>query len=135
MIMLKLNLLRKSQRGQALVELALVLPILLMIIFGIMEFGRVFNAYLVITNAAREGSRQGVVGATDTQITNAVKTAAGTLDLNKLTVTITPSAASRVRGAQMTVSVAYPVKIYTPIISSIIGDPFPINAQTVMRVE
>lgn len=135
MILIRINNFRKSQKGQAIVEMALVLPILLLIVFGIMEFGRVFNAYLVITNASREGARQGVVGGTDTQITDSVKAAAGTLDLSKLTVTINPTATSRVRGAQLTVQVGYSVKIYTPIISNIIGDPFPINAQTVMRVE
>jgi Flp pilus assembly protein TadG len=135
MFIQKLKLIQKNQKGQAMVEMALLLPLLLVIIFGIMEFGRIFNAYLVITNASREGVRQGVVGMTDSQITTSVKTAAGNLDLSSLSVTITPNSASRVRGAELKVVVNYSVDIYTPVISNIIGDPFPISAQTVMRVE
>lgn len=49
----------KRERGQALVELAMLLPILLIILLGIIDFGRVFYAYVTITNAAREGARYG----------------------------------------------------------------------------
>ncbi|MFW6136197.1 MAG: TadE/TadG family type IV pilus assembly protein, partial [Chloroflexota bacterium] len=47
----------RRQRGASLVELALVLFILLLILAGIVDFGRVFNHYVVITNASREGAR------------------------------------------------------------------------------
>lgn len=46
-----------AERGAAAVELALVLPILIFLIFGIVEFGRGFNARLTVTHAAREGAR------------------------------------------------------------------------------
>lgn len=49
----------KRERGQALVELAIMLPILLIILLGVIDFGRVFYAYVTITNAAREGARYG----------------------------------------------------------------------------
>lgn len=48
---------RHRDRGAAAVEAALVIPILLMIIFGIIDFGRMLNAQLGITEAAREGAR------------------------------------------------------------------------------
>ena len=48
---------RRDGRGQALVELALILPILLMLLLGIFEFGRAWNTKQVITDAAREGAR------------------------------------------------------------------------------
>ena len=51
----------KKQRGVALVEFALVLPILLMIIFGIIELGIALYDKAVITNASREGARYGIV--------------------------------------------------------------------------
>ena len=44
-------------RGQGLVEFALVLPVLILVIFGVLELGRAFFAYIAITNAAREGAR------------------------------------------------------------------------------
>ena len=45
-----------SPRGQSLVEMALVLPILLVLVIGAIEFGRLFYTKIVITNAAREGA-------------------------------------------------------------------------------
>ncbi len=49
------------REGQSLVEFALVLPILLLIIVGILEFGIAFRTYQVVTNAAREGARTAVL--------------------------------------------------------------------------
>ncbi|MEW6771806.1 MAG: TadE/TadG family type IV pilus assembly protein [Bacillota bacterium] len=125
----------KNERGQATVELALVLPILILILFGIMEFGRIFSAYLVITNAAREGARLAAVGASDTAIEQRVEDAAAGLDETKLTVTITPPAAGRVSGAEATVRVDYSVDLVTPVLSGIAPNPFPLTAQSAMRVE
>ena len=47
----------RSGRGNALVEFAMVLPPLLLLVFGIIDFGFMFQRYLVVTNAAREGAR------------------------------------------------------------------------------
>ncbi|MHA7178745.1 TadE/TadG family type IV pilus assembly protein [Arthrobacter sp. MDB2-24] len=46
-----------KERGAAAVEMALVLPVLILLLLGIMEFGRAFNAQVTLTNAAREGVR------------------------------------------------------------------------------
>jgi Flp pilus assembly protein TadG len=126
---------RRGERGQATVELALVVPVLLLILFGIMEFGRIFSAYLIITNAAREGARLAAVGASDTAIEQRVEDAAAGLDLSRLTVTITPSEGSRVTGIQATVSVGYSVDLVTPVLSGVAPNPFPLTAQAAMRVE
>ncbi len=53
------------QRGQGLVELALILPLLLLVIFGIFDFGRILFVYVNLFNAAREGSRYGLVNPRD----------------------------------------------------------------------
>lgn len=50
-------------RGAAAVELALLLPILLIIVFGIIDFGRMFHAQLTLTEAAREGARAESLGS------------------------------------------------------------------------
>jgi Flp pilus assembly protein TadG len=50
-----------AQRGQSLVEFSLVMMPLFIIILGIIQFGFIFNAYVTITNAAREGGRTGTV--------------------------------------------------------------------------
>ena len=48
---------RASERGAVAVEFALLAPVLIMILLGIMEFGRAYNAQVSLTNAAREGVR------------------------------------------------------------------------------
>jgi Flp pilus assembly protein TadG len=53
---------RRNQRGQTLAEFALVLPILAIIIFGIIDTFRAYNAWVTIRSAAREGVRYGVTG-------------------------------------------------------------------------
>jgi Flp pilus assembly protein TadG len=52
---------RPNQRGQAVIELALTLPLLLVVVFGIIDFGFMFQRYESVTNAAREGARLGVL--------------------------------------------------------------------------
>ena len=51
----------RSQRGAEIIELALVLPILMLVLGGIVDFGFLFKNYEVVTNAAREGARFGLV--------------------------------------------------------------------------
>ena len=68
---------RKSGRstlrasGQTLVEFALVIPIFLLLLFALLDFGRVIYAQQTITNDAREGARKGLVAANDTTINQA----------------------------------------------------------------
>jgi len=68
-----LNSLRRfahSERGQELIEFALVLPLLLLLVLGIVDFGFLFQRLEVVTNAAREGARIAVLtgyGTTDVQ--------------------------------------------------------------------
>jgi Flp pilus assembly protein TadG len=51
----------RSEQGQAIIELALTLPLLLLIVLGVFDFGLMFQKYEVVTNAAREGARVGVL--------------------------------------------------------------------------
>jgi len=53
---------RADERGAAAVEMALVLPLLLFILFGIIDYGRLLNAQLTLTEAAREGARAAALG-------------------------------------------------------------------------
>lgn len=53
--------LRGDRNGAAAVEFALVLPLLMTLVFGVFEFGMLWNAYQIITDAAREGARRAVV--------------------------------------------------------------------------
>lgn len=54
----------RHQRGTALIETALILPILLLICVGIFEFGRAYQTWEVLTNAAREGARVAILPGT-----------------------------------------------------------------------
>ena len=82
----------RNDGGQALVEFALVLPILMMIAIGILEFGRAWNTYQVITDAAREGARNVVVAgstATGASVTQIVNDALTRARLNTATLSTT----------------------------------------------
>ena len=48
---------RRSDRGAVAVEFALLLPVLVLLVFGIIDFGRILNAQITVTQAAREGAR------------------------------------------------------------------------------
>jgi hypothetical protein len=68
------------------VELAIVLPILALLLFGCLEIGALFGDLLVLVNAAREGVRAGIVGAPTAQIDTVIQTKAASLNLQSLQV-------------------------------------------------
>lgn len=70
---------KNKESGQALVEFALVVSILFLIIFGIIQYGIIYNAKIVITSAAREGARKAAVTANDTDIQNTIQSAVSSL--------------------------------------------------------
>lgn len=87
-----------GRRGTALVEMALVLPIFVAVTLGIVEFGRAMMVGQLITNAAREGARLGIIdGSTNAQVVSSVQQflaeSAGiaAADLT-ITITVTPAA-------------------------------------------
>jgi Flp pilus assembly protein TadG len=65
---------RKKERGAALIESAITIPIILLISVGIFEFGRAYQTWQVLTNAAREGARQAILyGKSDADVRAAVR--------------------------------------------------------------
>jgi Flp pilus assembly protein TadG len=66
----------RNERGAAAVEFALIASILFMMLFGIIEFGRIFSEMEVLNSAAREGARVAAVRGTSTDVRNAVASAA-----------------------------------------------------------
>ena len=140
----------RSPKAQSMVEMAIMLPLLLLILFAIIDFGRVFGAYMLIHDLARDGVRAGVVGATQTEIENQIVANDSFLNIvpdrtsdsstylkDRKDVHIQPdeSGGSRVVGNSLSVTINYDVDIVTPIISSLVTDPFPISAHYTMRVE
>ncbi|WP_252502108.1 TadE/TadG family type IV pilus assembly protein [Sporosarcina sp. Marseille-Q4943] len=125
----------KSQRGQALVETALVLPILLILLFGITDLGRVFHAYLTLDHAGREAARVAAVGAEDGKINEKIELATSSLIQDKLIKDIDPKPkANRTSGTEVTITLNYSIDLLTPLISHLIG-PIKLENKTVMRVE
>ena len=127
----------KTERGQTLVELALILPIIILILFGTLEFGRIFHSYIVITNAAREGARLGALGKSNEEIISRIREASPLYqaDTRLRIIRLEPNESARNSGVPLTVEVAYDVELVTPIISSILPNPVTLKSTAVMRVE
>jgi len=114
---------KEGEKGQSLAEFVLVLPIFLLLVFAIIDFGMGFNAWLTVTNSAREGARLGAVRAPATgscastppssNITCRVQETASSLDLSKLTVTITNAQGSP--GTSVVVRTDYDYTLITPL--------------------
>jgi Flp pilus assembly protein TadG len=85
----------RAERGAAVVEFALVLPLLFMLVFGIIHFGRGYNAKIELTGAVREGARELALGRSATQAQATVMDAAPTLSpITFSSVTTCPSGAT-----------------------------------------
>ncbi|MFA6670791.1 MAG: TadE/TadG family type IV pilus assembly protein, partial [Bacillota bacterium] len=93
---------KRDSGGQALVETALVIPLLLLLLMGIIQFGLIFNTDFILTNASRAGARAAMLGKSDTEIETIVEGAVAGLDTAKLTVDTTPSEGSRSYGDPVT---------------------------------
>lgn len=87
----RLTALRRSdgERGAALIEAAILMPLVIMLIFGLIAFGRAYNAKVTATHAAREGVRVLAVSGDNMMGENAALAAAAGLDAANLTVSST----------------------------------------------
>lgn len=68
---MRIRALRADSKGQALLEFALILPILLLLVLGIVEFGRIWNINQMVSDTTREGARRAVIAdpsITQTQV-------------------------------------------------------------------
>jgi Flp pilus assembly protein TadG len=92
----RLRRFRRDQRGAAMVEFAIIAPLLFALLFGIVDYGRLFFLYNKLTNAVREGARIGAVsGMTSAQqaaILSTVRSRVNDRDslATGLTITLTP---------------------------------------------
>ena len=125
---------RQGERGQSLVEFALVLPVVILVLFGILDLGRVMDAYILVTHGAREGARQASLGETEATVVTKVRAAVPTL--TPLTVTCPSCYPSGSSGDPVTVTVTYSIQIMTPIISAFFPqNPVPLSVTVTMRRE
>jgi Flp pilus assembly protein TadG len=141
----RLTRLRKSDRGAALIEAAVTIPLILLISVAIFEFGRAYQTWQVLTNAAREGARVAILsGTTDDEVRSAVNNyltigrlnalSPGSIDLNRNAPLGTST------GSQITVTYPFSFMVLGPVIrlvnpSSSAGAPLTMSAVAVMRNE
>jgi Flp pilus assembly protein TadG len=139
----------RRQRGAALLETALTLPMVLLVAVGIFEFGRAYQTWQVLTNASREAARVAVLpGASLGTITQRARTymESGQLpEADAATVSLTPvtlDLGGGVTAAASSVTVSYPFEfiVLQPVArlvvsGSTVGAPFAMTATAVMRNE
>ncbi len=130
----------EGERGQSLVEFALIVPLFLLLMFAIVDFGMGFYSWITVTNAAREGARIGAVGADSATITQRVKDTAGSLNNSNLTISV--SNAKGNSGETVGVTVNYQYQLITPLSSLIhlvsggsMGPNINFSATSQMRLE
>lgn len=105
----------RDERGQTLVEFALVLPLLALLLFGIIQFGIVFNNYIDLTDAVRAGARKAAVSRQTTDPSGpvgvtkaAVVNSAGDIAVDPAKITVTSDWQP---GHDVTVEAAFPYKL------------------------
>ena len=137
--------LRKDERGAALLETAITIPIILLIAVGIFEFGRAYQTWQVLTNAAREGARVAILSdKTDADVETTVRnymsggglpnSASAPVVVNR-NVPMGPNTAS-----QITINYPFSFIVLNPVVklvtkSSNTGKPLTMQSVALMRNE
>lgn len=128
---------RTSRRGAAVVEFAVVAPVFITLVFGMIEYGRMVMVQQLITNAAREGARVGVLdGATTAAVQTSVGTYLTNSSVNGATVTVSPSPPSSAGyGEPVTVTVSIPFASVSWIPAPMFLSGKTLTSKSVMRRE
>lgn len=120
-----------DERGQAMLEMALVLPLLLLILLGIVDFGRVLLIQQTVTEAARDAARYASIGDTDAEVAQAIADDTRTLD--HVTWSISPD--PWVSGSPVTVTVEDTVSMIDPLLMTFLGSQYAVKSSITMRAE
>lgn len=143
---------RDRARGQTLTEFALILPVLLLALMGVLDFGRAVFAYNAISNAAREGGRTAIVNQTPAEIRARAIAQATSLGIDPSSSSCPPAGTSGVcieykdatlsgpctgvsnLGCVAEITVKYSFNPITPIIGRVLG-PFAMSSKTSQVIE
>ena len=127
----------KKESGQAIVELALTLPILMMILCGIIDFGWIYSNQLSASFCSREGARYGVVNPSSANnIKQRVIATAPSYMAGNMTINVVFSNPSSPRNGDVSVEVIRPVQALTPIAGIFTGGQIiNVRSKCVMKVE
>ncbi len=120
----------RSEHGAAAVEFALLLPVLLVLILGIVEFGRAFQVQATLAAAAREGVRVMALENDAAAAREAVRSASTTLNpaVTDGDIAVTPESCATTAG-DATVTITYS----QPFLTGLFGDGIDLTAKGVMR--
>lgn len=124
----------RNERGQTMVEFALVVPILLVVVFSIIQFGILYNHYITLTDATRVGARKGAVSRTAVNpiALTVAATRAAAPGLKPANLGVTAVATAWAPGADITVEATYP---YDIDVLGIVVASGTLHSKTVERVE
>lgn len=127
----------KEEKGQAMVEFALVLPILIALLCSIIDFGWIFGNQLMADYACREAARYTAVHYYDSSTDND-QTIAAAIVSERAPLLVSPIVTVAQSGTDdaVTVTLDSSVAIITPVLSALFADgQYEITAQCVMRLE
>lgn len=128
-----------KEKGQALIEFALILPILLILVGGIIDFGWLFYNQSSLNNAAREGARYAIVQTAKTERIQLITTKINSVtpqSLKPVTIEINYSNIQTPLLGDVTIKLSAEVRILTPVMGVFVsGQKRTISAQATMKVE
>ena len=133
--------LRRDSRGQAIVELAIILPVFLLMVLGMIDLARAWNAKQVITDAAREAARRGVVDnpiVTQPYVVGIAEAAIANAGFDPSLANIqTPNGVDGATGTELIVEITYPYtfQFMTLFMQLFGGDTVQLETRIVMRIE
>ncbi len=138
----------KNQKGQAVVELAIMLPILIFVLMAILEGGRIFTGYIEIQTAARDGARYASIRCNQDDVPDGeleswktaylvpwIENRLATLNACDVIVDLSRQSNADATEVWVEVALSYPLDIKTPIIGNILGNPFYLKVAMAMRTE
>jgi Flp pilus assembly protein TadG len=125
------NSLRIGNRegGAAMVEFAIVFPLLVLLVFGIIEFGRAYNAQITLTHAAREAAREYAISQDQSAGQATAEATASSLNPGDMSYTWQVCDSSSI-GDPSGVTISYPMQLLIPFFP---GGPITLSAEGVMR--
>jgi Flp pilus assembly protein TadG len=141
---------RRGERGQALLETAITLPILLLVSVGIFEFGRAYQTWQILTNAAREGARIAVLpgstpGAVDARareyMTSGALPNAATAGVTVTPATVSVGLTGTAPASQVTIAYPFDFMMLNPVVRLVVpgstlgGSALTLTSSAVMRNE
>lgn len=126
-----------KRKGQAIVEIAIALPILAFLLCGIIDFGRILYAGVTLNMVSQEAARYAGLGKSDDYVIQYVHEKSPLSGSNTIDVTFDPPKTDvpRKSGSYVTVYLKYNVDYITPLMKVIIPSPYALNTKSTIRVE